>query len=130
MRASQLIPLMLFLSCSCKDDGVPLPPTKTDTTSHNWSFSFDTLGATASVLSDVAIVNDSLAYAVGEMYLRDSSGQIDPQPYNMARWNGRGWQLMRIQFYTFCGQPGTGSYPARSILAFSVADIWIGMNGS
>jgi hypothetical protein len=78
----------------------------------------------------VAIINDTLAYAVGEIYKRDSVGNWDPLPYNLVKWNGQRWQLLRIQFYTFCGQAGTGSYPAKSIFAFGPDDIWIGMNGS
>ncbi|MEK9139324.1 MAG: hypothetical protein AAB393_19575 [Bacteroidota bacterium] len=41
--------------------------TTMDTTSHAFHFEIDTLGVTASSLSDVAIINDTLAYAVGEM---------------------------------------------------------------
>ncbi len=104
--------------------------TTMDTTRHNFMWQMDTLGVTSSTVNDIAIINDTLAYAVGELYLRDSTGQIDPQAYNMARWNGVSWQLMRIQFYTFCGQLGTGSYPAKSILVFNSNDIWIGMVGS
>jgi hypothetical protein len=104
--------------------------TTMDTTSHNFTWRIDTLGVTASSLSDIAIINDTLAYAVGEMYLRDSTGQIDPNAYNLAKWDGQQWQLLRIQFYTFCGQPSTGSYPTKSIFAFGPTDVWIGMNGS
>jgi hypothetical protein len=82
------------------------------------------------VLYDVAIINDTLVYAVGEIYKKDSLGNWDPLPYNLVKWNGQRWQLLRIQFYTFCGQVGTGSYPAKSIFAFGPDNIWIGMNGS
>lgn len=102
-----------------------------DTTSHNWVFSIDTLGdGSSSVLDDVCILSDSLAYAVGAVYKLDSLGNWDPDAYNMVKWDGASWQLMRIQFYTFCGQTGTGSYPAKSIFAFSPTDIWIAMDGS
>jgi hypothetical protein len=101
-----------------------------DTTSHNFTWQIDTLGVTSSVLYDVAIINDTLAYAVGEMYLRDSTGQIDPQAWNAAKWNGQRWELLRIQFYTFCGQSGTGSYPAKAVFAFSPQEVWIAMGGS
>jgi len=105
--------------------------TTMDTTSHNFTWQIDTLGdGGGSVLYDVAIINDTLVYAVGEIYKRDSLGNWDPLPYNLVKWNGQRWQLLRIQFYTFCGQAGTGSYPAKSIFAFGPDDIWIGMNGS
>ena len=104
--------------------------TTMDTTSHNWTFSIDTLGVTASTLYDVTIINDTLAYAVGEMYLRDSTGQLDPQAYNMAQWNGVSWQFMRIQFFTICGQSSRTPYPAKSVFAFGANDVWIAMDGS
>jgi len=69
------------------DSSTPVQVTTMDTTSHNFTWQIDTLGATASTLYDVVIINDTLAYAVGEMYLRDSTGQINPQAYNMAKWN-------------------------------------------
>jgi hypothetical protein len=108
----------------------PIVVATMDTTSHDFTWSMDTLGVTASALNDLAIINDTLAYAVGEIYMRDSTGQIDPSAYNLAKWDGHQWQLLRIQFYDFCGQPSTGSYPTKSILAFSPTDIWIGKSGS
>ena len=113
------------------DASVPVQKTTMDTTTHSFTWDVATLGdGNSSVLYDVAIINDSLAYAVGEIYLRDSTGQIDPQAYNMAKWNGREWQLMRIQFYTICGQSNRTPYSAKSIFAFSSTDVWIGMDGS
>jgi hypothetical protein len=76
-------------------------------------------------LNDVFVINDTLAYAVGEVYLKDSTGQYDPNAYNLVKWDGKRWQLIRIQFLTFCGQAHTGSYPTRAIYAFSGEDVWI-----
>lgn len=113
------------------DSSAELRITTMDTTSHEFRWEIDTLGdGASSVLYDVAIINDTLAYAVGEIYKRDSLGNWDPNAYNLVKWNGNTWQLMRIQFYTFCGQTSTGSYPAKSIFAFSPTDVWIGMYGS
>jgi hypothetical protein len=101
--------------------------TTLDTTSHNWILDQPALfgEGSYSILYDCQIISDTLAYACGEIYLG-----TDPLPYNFARWNGQQWELMRVQFYTFCGQPSMGSYPAKSIFASSAADIWIGMSGS
>jgi hypothetical protein len=78
------------------------------------------------VFNDVAIINDTLAYAVGAIYLNDSTtGQPDPNAYNLVKWDGVKWNLLRLQFYTFCGQSSTGSYPTNAILAFGPTDIWI-----
>jgi hypothetical protein len=105
--------------------------TTMDTTSHNVTWQATKLGeGSSSVLYDVAIVNDTLAYAVGEIYIRDSLGNIDPHAYNMVKWNGTSWELMRIQFYTVCGQANRTPYPASAVFAFSATDIWIAMGGS
>ncbi len=109
----------------------PLYVRTLDTTSNNFTFQTFTLGgAASSVLNDVAIINDTLAYAVGQIYGYDSTGQVDQQPYNLAVWNGISWQLLRVQFYTFCGQQSTGSYPANAVLALSDTEIWIGSSNS
>jgi len=112
------------------DSSMELTIETMDTTSHDFTWQIDTLGDGYSVLRDVAIINDTLAYAVGEIYKRDSLGNWDPNAYNLVKWNGKEWKLLKIQFYTFCGQTDTGSYPAKSIFAFGPDNIWIGMYGS
>jgi hypothetical protein len=101
--------------------------TTMDTTSHNFTWQSWTFGGDAggSVLSDVAIINDTSIWAVGAIYLKDSLGNFDPNAYNAVHWDGTDWKLFRIQFYTFCGQSQTGSYPASSILIFNNSEIWI-----
>jgi len=102
-----------------------------DTTSHNWVFEPPVLlgDGSSSVLYDVAIINDTLAYAVGEIYKMDSLGNWDPNAYNLVKWDGSSWELMRIQFYTICGQPSRTPYPAKAIFAFSENDVWIASQG-
>ncbi len=108
------------------DSSAPLQVTTMDTTSHNFTWETDTLGDASSVLSDVAIINDTLAYAVGQMYLRDSTGQIDPTRYNLAAWNGNRWSIRRVAYY-FGGQPFY--HPIQSVFAFNANDIWFCGNG-
>jgi hypothetical protein len=108
-----------------------LQVTTMDTTSHNFTWQSWTFGEhSSSTLYDVAIIDENNIWAVGEIYMRDSLGRPDPNAYNAVHWNGSEWKLKRIQFYTFCGQQGMGSYPAKSIFAFGPNDIWIGMYGS
>lgn len=102
------------------DVSPPVQATTMDTTSHSFIWEMDTLGVTASYLNDVAIVNDTLGYAVGEMYVRDSTGQIDPTLFNLARWDGRRWDLQRV---TWNGYPA----PLRFVFLFNERDIWFGM---
>jgi len=82
MKKASLILFVLISFCAltCKKNPVtPQPPL--DTTSHNFTWTLQRLGgASGSVLYDVAIINDTLTYAVGEMYLNDSTGQIDLHP--------------------------------------------------
>ncbi|MCW5894251.1 MAG: hypothetical protein KIT50_01520 [Bacteroidetes bacterium] len=102
--------------------------TTMDTTSHNFTWQIDTLGVTSSVLYDVSIVNDTLAYAVGEMYLRDSTGQIDPQAWNAAKWNGLRWEMKRIPFIGPCS--AVLYPPLKAIWAFSPTSILVTNGGS
>ncbi len=107
--------------------------TTMDTTSHDitwqsWTFGGEP-GTGSSTLYDVSIINDTLAYAVGEIYLKDSLGNFDPNAYNLMKWNGHGWKLLRVKFYTVCGQESRSSYSASSIFVFSESDIWIAMAG-
>jgi len=110
---------LLFLSSGfeCKHSTEPpLPPPGNDTTSHEFIWRFDTLGeGSSSLLRDVVILGDSLAYAVGELYFRDSTGQWDWQPYNVARWDGSQWSLTRATYV-----------PLRAVFAFGPNDMWAG----
>jgi hypothetical protein len=92
-----------------------------DTTNHNFTWQTFNLGdgTGSSVLHDVAIINDTLAYAVGVIYQRDST-------YNFARWDGHTWTLQRI-LYTYEGQ--FFFHPLQCIYAFGPNDIWIAGNG-
>jgi hypothetical protein len=93
-----------------------------DTTSHSFSWqTFSLGGASSSALYDVAIINDTLAYAVGAIYINDSTGQVDQQPYNLATWDGKVWNIQKIPYY-YQGQAFYG--PIYSIWAFNTNDIW------
>ena len=105
------------------DSSKPLSLRTMDTTSHDFTWEVDTIGdGNNSILRDVAIVNDTLVYAVGEFYLRDSTGQFDPLLYNLAKWNGREWSLRRVSipFRGFTITPAL-----YGIFAFSQNQIWL-----
>jgi hypothetical protein len=91
--------------------------TTMDTTSHNFTWQIDTLGTHSSVLYDLAIINDTLVYAVGEIFHRDSSENWTF--FNLAKWNGREWTLHRVYYR------GNNIIHTRWILAFAWNDIWI-----
>jgi hypothetical protein len=109
------------------DSTALLQATTLDTTSHNFFWQIDTLGdGNSSVLYDVAIINDTLTIACGELYLRDSTGQYQP-PYGLAIWNGRQWQLKRLYA---TGPTGVVSILVpRGIWALSTTEIWFASGG-
>lgn len=109
MKIFYLSLLFLFTSLilsSCKKNPV-IPHSDTiDTTSHNFNFQTWRFGEhSSSTLYDVAIIDENNIWAVGEIYLNDSTGQPDPMPYNAIQWNGIQWQ------------PSTTSQPKPSSLA-------------
>ena len=120
--------MMLTTSFSCNLLTGPHKSTGPDTTSHNWTFTIDTLGdgSGGSYLNDVSIVNTNppLVYAVGQVYKMDSTGQTSPTLYNMAQWNGVSWDLRRIPYY-YQGQSFYNGINA--VFAFGANDIWFGI---
>lgn len=102
-----------------KDSSKSVTISTLDTTSHNYIFSFDTLGdGASSILNDVAIINDTLAFAIGEIFLKDSTGNLESRRYNTAIWNGKTWKIIRL-FHT-------GSPPEfRSVSAISETNVWL-----
>ena len=86
-----------------------------DTTSNNWTFTETMLGgASGSNLYDVAIVNDTDAWAVGEIY-SDSSVQFGYPPDVIAEWNGTTWHPSPLN-YVYEGQ----SHPISSLTGIRI----------
>ncbi|MEO8400082.1 MAG: hypothetical protein ABI550_09775 [Ignavibacteriaceae bacterium] len=111
--------LVSLLSCNTAE-----PPDNgggQDTTSHNFTWQTFEFGEhSSSVLYDVAIIDENNIYAVGEIYLNDSLGQADLEPYNLARWDGQKWDLNKI-YYLQNGS--TFINPIRSIFVFNENNI-------
>ncbi len=117
--------IILFLSFeSCKSPTAPKSNNPPDTTSSNFTFQTFTFGNTSagsSYLNDVAIISDTDIWAVGAIYLTDSTGQPDPFPYNAVHWDGKSWNLLKVPYY----YQGKAFYsPIYSIYAFDASDIW------
>jgi hypothetical protein len=102
--------------------------TTQDTTSHNMQWqSPDTLGAQG-LIRDVWVFSKTDAWAVGQIYLKDSSGKLDQEhPYNAAHWDGKKWELKKILVKDF--GTGTGYYQLYAIFAFGPNDIWFAGDG-
>ncbi len=127
-------PLLLalcFLSLSaCKKPTEPPAIAKPDTTSHNFVWQIDTLGdGNSSVLNDVCIIDENNVWAVGEIYVKDATGQFNDPPYNAARWDGRRWNFLRVLF-PICGTADSYPFAARAIFTVGPRDIWISSAGT
>ena len=105
-----------------------LAVTTLDTTSHNFSyqtFEFgEPLTGNSSRLYDVAVINGNDIWAVGEIYVNDSLGQADPQPYAVAHWNGSEWKLMKV-FYHDYGTTQKFAGRIKTISAFGSDSIYV-----
>jgi hypothetical protein len=93
-----------------------------DTTSHNFTWATTTLGdgTGSSTLYDVAIINDTLAYACGAIYYGGSL-------CDLVKWNGHQWDTMHVAVtltYTN-SQIVTDQDPLKTIYAFNANDIWV-----
>lgn len=99
-----------------------------DTTSHNFTFQTWSFGAhSSSILYDVAIINENDIWAVGEIYLNDSTGSTDSYPYGLIHWDGFEWKPKRIT-----AQNPSGGYSyiiPRGIFTLNSTEIWLASGG-
>ncbi|NOY05303.1 MAG: hypothetical protein GXO82_01505, partial [Chlorobi bacterium] len=110
-----------------RDSSAPLLVTTMDTTSHDFTWEITYLGDGQSYLKDVFAISDTDVWAVGEIYLRDSTGGLNKK-YNAAHWNGREWKLHAIQ-NPVCGSQYTLVTPLVAVFGFSSNDIWFTNGG-
>ncbi len=110
---------------SCNFLTGPHRTTGPDTTSSNFTWTVDTIGAEGSILYDCCIINDTLAYAVGLIMPSDSVGRNNTIYWNNAAvWNSVKWTRMQIPLY-YQGQKTFST--AYSVFARNANDIWFGM---
>src|SRR5690606_26689781 len=122
MAYSIIIITMFLVTISCKKDPPVIPPVvQQDTTSHLINWVVEDIGEPGSIFRDVAIINDTLAYAVGEIHRNDTL-------YNAMYWDGNEWELKRIPFTGSCS--AVIYPPIQAIWAFSDSDIWFARGGS
>lgn len=97
-----------------------------DSTNNDFSWNISFLGdGGGSILNDVAIINDTLVYAVGAIFHKDSTGQFEVTPNNVCIWNGTNWKLSTLKFFPpgSIGDSVTGTGTA--VFANNGNDIWI-----
>ena len=86
-----------------------------DTSSHLINWLVEDIGEYGSILRDVAIINDTLVYAVGEIHRNDTL-------YNLAKWDGIEWELKKASV-EFRGNLVTPVL--EGIFTFSETEIWL-----
>ena len=101
----------------------PVSFTTLDTTNHNFNWQTFSFGNHyQSALYDVTVIDENNIWAVGEIYMNDSSGLPDPTPYNAVHWNGSDWELSRIPTRTSSGSIVIS--PIKTIFSFDKNSIW------
>ena len=106
-----------------------LSVTTLDTTSHNFTWQTWTFDGQAEscALYDVAIIDENNIWAVGEIYVADTSVNGYTK-YNAVHWNGQSWELKRIYTYSSCNPVDYA--PLKAIWAFSANNIVVTSGGS
>lgn len=120
--------LLVFAGVDCRKNPVG-PPSGADTTSNSFAFQTYTFGdanAGSSYLQDIAVINDTDAWAVGTVYLDSADGAPDPYVYNAVHWDGSKWTVLKIP-YIYQGQPFY--HPIQCVFALGPDDVWFGGNG-
>lgn len=116
--------LFCFFSLTCKQASEPQIPLGPDTTSHGFSWTFDTsANVPGTILNDVVLVSDSVAYIVGRIYSRDSSGNILPFASNTLEWDGFHWSLKKLLYSD--GSAIFPIIPIRGILVHGRHEAWL-----
>jgi hypothetical protein len=110
--------LFSFLLFSCSDSTAPPNNGSLDTTSHNFTWTIDTIGTGATALRDVSIINENDIWVVGEIYL---DGEQDS--YNAIHWNGDKWELHHIPAVTSYGT--ISKMGINAVYAFNENNIWM-----
>jgi hypothetical protein len=99
-----------------------------DTTSHNFTFQTWRFGEhSSSTLYDVAIIDENNIWAVGEIYLNDSTGQPDPHPYGIIHWNGTEWNVQKLTAVNPSG--GISYITPTGIFCIDLSEIWLAGGG-
>jgi hypothetical protein len=100
--------------------------TTLDTTSNNFTFTKYTFGGDAGscVLRDVAIINDTCIYAVGEINIADTS-QNGYTLYCYIKWDGKQWKLGRLKYFPPGSVGDSATSHGYSVFAFGENDVWI-----
>lgn len=78
--------------------------TTMDTTGNDFKWQSWTFGGQSGscVLHDVAVIDENNIWAVGLIFLPDSSDANNYKIYNAVHWDGEKWEIKRIYYYGQC----------------------------
>lgn len=108
---------------SRRDKNKERQATTLTTTSSDFTWQTFSFGEhSSSTLYGVSIIDENNIWAVGEIFMNDSTGQTDDQIYNAAHWDGNEWTLKRV-VVNFRGNNITP--PLEGVHAFSDNNIWL-----
>jgi hypothetical protein len=110
---------------SCNEDETtkPITPPPLDTTSHNYTWTIDTLGGFLSQVTGVFAFSDTDAWASGTFYIYDSAGVWHHErDCNAAHWNGKKWTLLRLE-PMFNGHPNF--WYTYDVFGLAPDDLWL-----
>lgn len=118
-----------YLLLMCSEPTPPDPPinNEPDTTSHDFSWEFDSTGIYPSHIRDVFAISENSIWAVGEILTEetnksDSLGNWIPN-YNALHWNGKSWEKMRIQS-KICNSSSYITRELYTVFGFADDDLW------
>ncbi len=113
-----ILTMFLLFGVDCKHSTEPLIVAE-DSTSHDMVWTVDSVGngVNPSMLIDASIVNDTCAWAVGEVYMCDSLGNEINNAFGAAVYNGSEWKPIQVAYHDF-GLTELWPGPLRSIIAF------------
>lgn len=96
---------------------------------HDFEFQTFLYGnADPSVLTDVAIIDENNIWAVGEIYMKDSLGNVIFKPFNAVHFDGKEWKMINIPTIDRTYTSYWSDY-LEAIYALDENDIWVTTGG-
>jgi hypothetical protein len=112
----------------CKSPTAPISNNPPDTTSQNFTWQKYYFGVGGyTLLNDVSIISDTSIWAVGNIYLNDSTGNPELAAHNAIHWDGDKWNILKIP-YNYQGKDFY--HPLQAVFAFNSNDVWFCGNGA
>jgi hypothetical protein len=114
--------VVALFSCDCGTE--PRSDNGPDTTSHDFTWLTDTLGYDG-FLSDATVIDDNNIWAVGEIYLEDTTNGGPAQGIRgLARFDGAKWSLETVLYHDF-GSSDLCPGRLNAVQSFGLNDVYV-----